>query len=106
MVDIQLVSQEFKASLQALYGDRLAEVILFGSYARGDFHEESDVDFAVVLKDLEVLPYKEISNISPFSSEIGMKYSMIVSFLPVSKHRLENSMMPVYQEIRKEGIKI
>jgi uncharacterized protein len=34
----------------------LVKVILFGSYAKGDFHDESDIDIAVVLKDYNNLP--------------------------------------------------
>ncbi|SMD45651.1 Predicted nucleotidyltransferases [Aquiflexum balticum DSM 16537] len=34
----------------------LIKVILFGSYAKGDFHDESDIDIAVVLKDYNNLP--------------------------------------------------
>ncbi|MFN0014530.1 MAG: nucleotidyltransferase domain-containing protein [Saprospiraceae bacterium] len=54
MVDKDAIAQAVKAELQRLYGDRLAKVILYGSYARGDFHEESDIDFLVVLKDVEI----------------------------------------------------
>lgn len=48
--DLAALTAEFKQAMQELYGDRLANVILYGSYARGDFHAESDVDFRIVLK--------------------------------------------------------
>lgn len=35
--------------MKRYYGERLAKIVLFGSYARGDFNEESDVDYLVVL---------------------------------------------------------
>jgi len=35
------------------YGDDLLKIVLFGSRARGDAHPESDVDVAVVLKDIQ-----------------------------------------------------
>jgi uncharacterized protein len=44
---IDQVANEYKANLQSLYGDELAELVLFGSYARGDYHDESDIDFAL-----------------------------------------------------------
>src|SRR6266571_2296599 len=37
------------AELRALYGGRLRRVVLFGSWARGDAHPESDIDLLVVL---------------------------------------------------------
>ena len=43
--------QELRAALVAIYGSRLREVILFGSYARGEAAADSDVDVAFVLDD-------------------------------------------------------
>ncbi len=53
---IHQVANEYKASLQNLYGNELVELVLFGSYARGDYHEESDVDFTVVLRNPHTRP--------------------------------------------------
>jgi predicted nucleotidyltransferase len=52
---IHQIANEYKANLQNLYGDELAEVIFFGSYARSDNRDESDLDFAVVLKNPNTL---------------------------------------------------
>jgi predicted nucleotidyltransferase len=45
--------QRFKFALDALYGDRIARVVLFGSRARGDARADSDYDVAVFLNDME-----------------------------------------------------
>lgn len=42
----------FRAALQQRFGARLREVILFGSWARGQANEESDVDVLVAIDDL------------------------------------------------------
>ena len=42
----------FKAALTSRFGARLRELVLFGSYARGDAHDESDVDVLVVVDGL------------------------------------------------------
>ena len=42
----------FRESLAVRFGARLKEVVLFGSWARGDAHEESDVDVLVVIDGL------------------------------------------------------
>src|SRR5207245_6548152 len=46
------VVQRIRASLFAIYGDRIERLILFGSRARGDAHADSDYDVAVFLVDL------------------------------------------------------
>ena len=50
---VQQVAKEYKESLQNLYGDELVELILFGSYARGDARPDSDVDLLVVANTVD-----------------------------------------------------
>lgn len=103
---IHQIANEYKSNLRDLYGNELVELILFGSYARGDFRKESDVDFAVVLKKPTVRPADEILKTSPISVQLELKYGMMLSTLPVSMEKKQNSMQGVYQDIRKEGIVI
>jgi uncharacterized protein len=46
------ILKRFRAALDELYGDRIERVVLYGSRARGDHHEDSDYDVAVFLHDL------------------------------------------------------
>ena len=103
---VKQISDEFKAELQKLYGDELAALILFGSHARGDSTDDSDIDFAVVLKNTSIKTSTEIFRISPASSELGLKYRELISIFPISSQRLGTSQMPIFQEIRKDGIYI
>ncbi|WP_456367169.1 nucleotidyltransferase domain-containing protein, partial [Thermococcus sp.] len=41
---------EFLRVLRKRFGDSIEEVILFGSYARGDYDEESDIDLLIIGK--------------------------------------------------------
>src|SRR5258708_30630880 len=43
---------KLRSGLEARFGSRLREVVLFGSHARGTATEESDVDVLVVVDDL------------------------------------------------------
>jgi predicted nucleotidyltransferase len=103
---IHQIANEYKANLRGLYGNELVELILFGSYARGDFHKESDVDFALVLRNPTVRPAEEILKTSPISVQLELNYGMMRSTFPVSMEKKQTSMQGVYQDIRKEGIVI
>ncbi len=49
---LRLALGEYAARLRAVFGDRLAEVRLFGSFARGEANEDSDVDVLVLVDGL------------------------------------------------------
>ena len=48
--DVQLALKELQDYLAKVYGERLRGVYLYGSYARGDFHPDSDIDVLIVLE--------------------------------------------------------
>ncbi|WP_461133811.1 nucleotidyltransferase domain-containing protein [Spirosoma lituiforme] len=103
---IEPMVQEFKKVLQELYGDRLVDVVLYGSYARGDYDDESDIDLMVVLTDEVVNTYAEIRKITDIETEFLLRYGFAISPLPVSRKKYKASYGGVYQEARKEGLTI
>lgn len=100
------LSADFKRSLQAMYGNQLISLVLFGSYARGDFYHDSDVDFAVVLRDPAIRPTAEIFRLAPITAELSLKHEVMVSVLPVSEQKLSTSQQGVYEAIRNEGVRL
>ena len=101
--ELQALSQEVKQALLDLYGDRLNRVILFGSYARGDFHAESDVDYMVVLNDDVVKSGQEIWFFGGRASDLTDKFGVFVSFKPTSLAKYTSSDLLFYQNVRREG---
>ncbi|SDH38834.1 Nucleotidyltransferase domain-containing protein [Dyadobacter soli] len=98
------LAEEFAKGIRALYGDRLDRVILFGSYARGEQHEESDVDFLVVLEGIEINGYHEIGLMSPFTFEMSIKYGLSVSAVPMSAGKFEGNCSLLSNNIHTDGI--
>jgi uncharacterized protein len=89
--------------ISKLYGERLAKIILYGSYSRGDYHENSDIDFLVVLNDEEILVGKELAYMNKAIFQLTLQYNIAISHYPTTKNRFENSQAMFYQQIRKEG---
>jgi len=42
---------EISKKIKEKFGEKVANIILFGSYARGDYSEESDIDILIIVKD-------------------------------------------------------
>ncbi len=104
MKDIQPIIQEFTEQAKAHYGDRLSKIILFGSYARGEANEDSDVDLMLLLNDDDVSSNNEKTQIFDISWSLFMKYSIIISALPVSLKKFISTNKALYRFIKKEGI--
>jgi predicted nucleotidyltransferase len=79
-------------------------VILFGSKARGDYDEHSDIDLLLITS--HSLHWKEEKAIVGTLFDIGMEYDVIFSPLFVSGDEWEDGIFtefPIYQEITRDG---
>lgn len=80
---------------------------LFGSAARGEMDEESDVDVLILTE--KPLTWKERDAISDETFRINLRYDTNISVLIVDVHNWESgpsSVMPIREEIRREGIEL
>ncbi len=106
MVDKNAISQAVKRELAMLYGDQLAKLILYGSYARGDFRDDSDIDFLVVLRNDAIQTGTEIRRMSKPLSQLDLFFGTYISAHPTTLKKLEQSDYIFYQNVRREGIEI
>ena len=102
---IKKILKEFKEKLIELYEEQLIDVLLYGSYARGEQREDSDIDIAVILKG-NIEPFKEIDRITEFSYDLSLKYSVLISIHPVSDIDYFSRNYPFLLNLREEGISI
>jgi predicted nucleotidyltransferase len=98
-------SEAIEAAIRMLKSEfSVSKLILFGSKARGDHDEHSDIDLLVVASKL--LHWKEEKAIVGALFDIGMEYNVIFSPLFTSVDEWENGIFtefPVYQEISRDG---
>ena len=87
------------------YGADLRSVILYGSYARGDFDDESDIDYtAIVDGDRRELQQK-LKSVWARSAELGMENDVVISptVIPESEYEQYKEILPYYRNIMEEG---
>ena len=105
---ISAVTEELSRNAQGILGDRLRKIILYGSYARGDYEEHSDLDI-MVLADFEEDEYKALeSEIDKVASDLGLDNDIIVSVM-LNKENLFMSRLhisPFYRNVLSEGVEI
>ncbi|VVB87157.1 Nucleotidyltransferase domain protein [uncultured archaeon] len=101
--NIKPIIEEFKIALQKLYGKKLKKIILYGSWARGDAKEQSDIDLVVLLES-EVNPGREIDRMIDIITDIQLKHNVLISVYPVSENKYTTVRSPLLINIHREGI--
>ncbi len=97
------IAKEIKQIAQTLYGDELADVVLYGSYARNEAWEESDLDLMVVFKTPHQY-HTEIKKIIPLTFPIQLENDIFISFLLTDVEKFSSTPLPIYNNIKREGI--
>lgn len=103
---INKVLKEFINGVNKLFGDRAKKIILYGSYARGDFNESSDIDIMILtdLTDEEILEYGE--KIWDFAYDIELDNDVLISPLikNIDKFNYWLESLPFYMNVHNEGV--
>jgi predicted nucleotidyltransferase/uncharacterized protein (DUF433 family) len=102
---VQCILAQFKQHAQAIYGDRLKRIILFGSQARGDAWPGSDVDVLVVLKE-SLDTYADGRLVTEFIAKISIETGELISCVFMDETRFEHSQESLLADIRHDGISL
>jgi predicted nucleotidyltransferase len=94
---------EFKNKVSKLYGQRFRGVILYGSWARGDATDDSDIDLAVMLSG-KVSPSAEIDRMIDIITDVNLEYGVLLSIYPVSEADYAAVKTPLLINLRREGV--
>lgn len=85
LVSEKAALEELATWLRERFGDRLSELGLFGSRARGEGSEESDLDVLVVVRGLSSVEAREIAQ---FRGDLLTRHGVLVSPFAVSSEHM------------------
>jgi predicted nucleotidyltransferase len=100
---IENILDQLHNRFEIIYGDRLSNMLLYGSQARGDADSESDIDVLVVLKG-EVSPCEEIERTINDVADISLENDVVIACVFVSEEQFEKERSPLLMNIHREGI--
>ena len=103
--NITALVTKLKSGLTGLYGQRLKAVVLFGSYARGDYNEDSDLDVMIVLDRYESY-WDELVRSAELASELSLEYNVTISRMIMTEEQWKRGDLPVLRNIRIEGVPV
>lgn len=103
---LNMLMSQIVAYSKEVFGDKFRSVILYGSYARGDYDDESDID-VMIMVDMdpeELVKYRR--QISSFAAELDMENDVFLTpkLQSLSFFNQWKGAMPFYQNVLKDGV--
>lgn len=105
---LEIILTRMVSIYREIYGDAVIGVYLYGSYARGDFEKDSDVDIVAIVKGERSALQNKLRTIWDLSAEIGLEFDIVVSptVIPYDEFEAYKEVLPYYRNIVNEGKKI
>jgi len=107
-MNINIVTNELTQNTKHIFGDKLRKIILYGSYARGDYNEGSDLDI-MVLADFDESEKSELEiQICKIASDASLDHDITICMF-LNNESLFSSRLhisPFYRNVMAEGVEI
>ena len=105
---LNLLLKEAGIELNKVFGSKLDSIVLYGSYVRGDYDSESDIDIMALIdmNKTELCKYRR--TVSSLANDIDLKYDVLLSIKLQDKPtfiKYQNA-LPFYKNILREGMKV
>ena len=102
------ITNEVSEGAKSILGDKLRKVILYGSYARGDYNSDSDVDIMVLADVNDIERPMFIKDVDKISSNISLENDITVSISLKDKQffDMHTRVLPFYRNVETEGVEV
>ena len=105
---IEIPIYKFAQTMKVLFGEHLNKVIVYGSYARGDYRDDSDIDIMILLdlSDMDIKQYRH--ELSGETFDFNMDHDLDIKPIAKSQQHFQNwvDAYPFYANVEKEGVKL
>ena len=100
---VKRLVEQVKAQLHEKYGEGIKRVILYGSHARGEATEDSDID-VLVLVDQSLNPREVDDSLGDLLYDIILEEHELVSVIVLPEDHFESRNLPFMLNVRREGV--
>ncbi|HET6966442.1 MAG TPA: UPF0158 family protein [Acidimicrobiales bacterium] len=101
-VDPFVLAHDVAGRLRELFGPRLVDVVLFGSYANGTATDESDLDLAVILHDA-TSPWQDARRMDQILWEETLESGITVSTVVIDADDCQQATAPLLASAKAQG---
>ena len=98
--------EQYVEEVRKIYGSHVRSIILYGSYARGDFNKDSDIDIMILvdISDLDLKAYSQ--KLSYMTYDFNLDHDIDIKPIAKSEEIFNKWVVnyPFYSNIHKEGV--
>lgn len=105
---LNLIQNQMAEQYRSVYGNNIDRILLYGSYARGDNTDDSDIDIVAIVRGDRMDLQKKLKDLWSYSAEIGLENDVVISptVIPYDEFESYKEILPYYMNINKEGLVI
>ncbi|SCJ89188.1 Predicted nucleotidyltransferases [uncultured Eubacterium sp.] len=105
---LDILLQQIAQVYRQVYGEEIVKILMYGSYARGTFDEESDIDIVAIVKGERESLQQGLKLVWERSAELELEYETILSptVIPYDEFERFRDDLPYYRNIEREGVEI
>jgi predicted nucleotidyltransferase len=98
------MENELISGLLDIFGDNVSKIILYGSVARNEETDESDIDVAVIITNPVSSDVRNM--FINWSAQMDLKYDCVLSVIDIEKEKFDmwENTLPFYRNVSREGI--
>ena len=106
--ELDILLNDFVDETRKIFGNLLKDVILYGSYARGDYNENSDFDVMIIadIEENEIMKYTYA--VASYLGEFLIDHDAVISPVVESHRKYEEykNVIPFLKNVHREGIRL
>lgn len=106
--ELQAVIQRVAEAYRSVFGGDITRIVLYGSYARGDFTDDSDLDIAAIVMGSRLELQQKLKKVWDISSDLELEYGIVISpvVIPYDEYMKYKDDVPYYRNISQEGVNV
>jgi uncharacterized protein len=102
MQSVDIILKELKVDLKAAMGDKIGDLILFGSYSRGDNTKYSDIDLLILVNSR--FTRDETRKVDDLIAGYSLENDVVISGMVYPSETYHHFNTPFLLNVKKEGI--
>lgn len=106
--DFDYITNKVVECYRKEFGEKIIKILLFGSYARGEQNEDSDIDYVAIVDGDRLDLQNRVKNVWDAMFDISLEKDVVVSptIVPYDEFEKYKGVSGYYKNIESEGIRV